>query len=67
MKIWLDTGTAEEGWERARELRDRLVGKGWELGNDLSYLEDEGAGHYEGAWALRMEGVLKYLFPPQHL
>ena len=29
LKIWLDTGTNEPGWERARELRDRLVEKGW--------------------------------------
>src|SRR5207302_7303528 len=35
LKIWLDTGTREEGWERARELRDRLVSKGWRLHDDL--------------------------------
>ena len=67
LKIWLDTGTAEIGWERARELRDRLVRKGWRLGEDLSYFEAEGAGHDEGAWASRMEGVLGFLFPPRRL
>jgi len=35
LKIWLDTGTAEPGWERARELRDRLGEKGWKLRRDL--------------------------------
>ena len=65
LKIWLDTGTEEPGWERARGLRDRLVAKGWMLGKDLAYLEAEGAGHHEGAWAYRMESVLTFLFPPR--
>ena len=42
LKIWLDTGTEEEGWERARELRDRLIAKGWMLGRDLQYHEAGG-------------------------
>ena len=67
LKIWLDTGTAEIGWERARELRDRLIRKGWRMGEDLSYFEAEGAGHDEGAWAMRMESVLRFLFPPRRL
>src|SRR5262249_1982031 len=29
VKIWLDTGTAEPGWERAPELVNRLFEKGW--------------------------------------
>ena len=64
LKIWLDTGTREEGWERARELRDRLVEKGWRLHDDLQYLEVDGADHSEGAWAARVDPVLRYLFPP---
>ena len=64
LKIWLDTGTNEPGWERARELRDRLVEKGWHLGYDLEYLEVPGADHSEGAWASRFEAVLRYLYPP---
>ena len=65
LKIWLDSGTGEDGWELARGLRDRLVDKGWQLGQDLGYLEAEGAGHHEGAWAYRMESVLTFLFPPR--
>ncbi len=65
LKIWLDTGTDEPGWERAAGLRDRLVARGWQLGKDLTFLEAEGAGHHEGAWAYRMESVLTYLFPPR--
>jgi predicted alpha/beta superfamily hydrolase len=64
LKIWLDTGTREEGWERARELRDRLVDKGWRLHDDLEYFEADGSDHSEGAWAARVDMALRYLFPP---
>ncbi len=64
LKIWLDTGTHEEGWERARKLRDLLVEKGWRLDDDLQYHEIEGGDHSEGAWATRVDPVLRFLFPP---
>jgi predicted alpha/beta superfamily hydrolase len=64
VKIWLDTGTHEEGWERARTLRDALVEKGWKLYDDLQYLEVEGGEHTEAAWAARVDPMLRYLFPP---
>lgn len=64
LKIWLDTGTHEPGWERAAVLRDRLVEKGWRLHDDLNYLEAEGADHSEGAWAARVDPILRFLFPP---
>ncbi len=63
VKIWLDTGTAEPGWENARELRNRLVEKGWTLFGDLQYLEAEGAGHSESSWAARFDPALRFLFP----
>jgi predicted alpha/beta superfamily hydrolase len=64
LKIWLDTGTNEPGWERARELRDRLAEKGWRLDDDLQYREAEGADHSERAWSARIETVLRFLYPP---
>jgi predicted alpha/beta superfamily hydrolase len=64
LKIWLDTGTVEPGWEQARELRDRLIKKGWRLFDDLQYLEAEGADHSEAAWAARVDPALRFLFPP---
>jgi len=63
LKIWLDTGTAEPGWEQARELRNRLVEKGWRLFDDIQYLEAKGAGHSEAAWAARIDPALRFLFP----
>lgn len=64
LKIWLDTGTHEPGWERARVLRDGLTEKGWRLYDDLHYFEAEGADHSEGAWAHRFDAVLRFLYPP---
>jgi predicted alpha/beta superfamily hydrolase len=64
LKIWLDTGTHEPGWERAAVLRDLLVEKGWRLHDDLHYFEDEGAQHTEAAWAFRIDAALRFLYPP---
>jgi predicted alpha/beta superfamily hydrolase len=65
LKIWLDTGTAEPGWEQARELLNRLVKKGWQLQKDLQYMEVRAADHSEAAWAARVEPALRFLFPPR--
>jgi predicted alpha/beta superfamily hydrolase len=64
LKIWLDTGTREPGWEQARVLRDRLAKKGWRLRDDLQYMEVEGADHTEAAWGARVSPALRFLFPP---
>jgi predicted alpha/beta superfamily hydrolase len=64
LKIWLDTGTAEPGWELARHLRDCLIDRGWRPDVDLRYLEAENANHSEAAWATRVEPALRFLFPP---
>jgi predicted alpha/beta superfamily hydrolase len=63
LKIWLDTGTAEPGWELARELCNCLVDKGWQPGFDLAYLEVKDADHSEASWAARVEPALRFLFP----
>ena len=70
--IWVDTGTLEgvsprdhADWLRGtRALRDALLAIGFVEGKDLIYLEDEGAVHNEGAWAGRLDRVLRFLFPP---
>jgi predicted alpha/beta superfamily hydrolase len=69
VRLWLDTGTAEEGWEKTRLLRDALRTRGWRdqpragAPADLRYLEIEGAGHHESAWAARIGEVLQWLWP----
>jgi predicted alpha/beta superfamily hydrolase len=68
IRIWLDTGTAEGSRPArtvsdVRRLRDTLEHKGWRLGQDLAYVEAEGAGHNEGAWAARVGAMLRFLFP----
>jgi len=63
LKIWVDTGTAEPGWEQTRELCKRLVEKGWKPGKDLLYMEADHGDHSEAAWAARVEPALRFLFP----
>ena len=62
LKIWLDSGTAEPGWEQARELLKRLVEKGWKPPKDLQYMEAQSGDHSEAAWAARVEPALRFLF-----
>ena len=64
LKIWLDTGTNEPGWENARTLYTALIEKGWEPGVDLEYNEIAGADHSEGSWAGRVDPALRFLYPP---
>jgi predicted alpha/beta superfamily hydrolase len=61
VRLWLDMGTAEPGWEGVRVLRDTLVGKGWKEGADLAYREVTGAEHSEAAWAARIGDVLEWM------
>jgi predicted alpha/beta superfamily hydrolase len=44
-----------------REARDLLVRKGYGEGKDLLYVEEEGAGHNEAAWAGRLPQILRFL------
>jgi predicted alpha/beta superfamily hydrolase len=66
-KIWFDIGTCEGPnpevcITNTEQLRDALISKGWKLGYDLQFLEDDGAGHDEKAWGHRMRSALKFLF-----
>jgi predicted alpha/beta superfamily hydrolase len=66
VRLWVDTGTAEEDWPQTRLLRDALISRGWrEHGPDADfrYLEIAGAGHHESAWAARIGEVLRWLWP----
>jgi predicted alpha/beta superfamily hydrolase len=61
VRLWLDIGTAEPGWEVVPLFRDALIGAGWTLGDDLDYHEFPGAEHSERAWAARLPQVLEFL------
>ena len=63
VRLWLDMGTAEPGWEAIRLFRDTLISKGWKEGDDLAYREVPGAEHAEHAWAARIGDVLEWLLP----
>jgi predicted alpha/beta superfamily hydrolase len=69
LRIWLDMGTKESprAVPDTRALRDGLIRKGWRLGEDLAYLEAEGAEHTESAWAQRAGPMLRFLFPARPL
>ena len=69
-RIWLDIGTEEGSSAKAmlrdvRLLRDVLVEKGWREGENLCFVEAEGAGHNEFAWRERVGPMLRFLFPPK--
>lgn len=61
VRLWVDTGTAEPGWEALPLFRDVLVGRGWVPGGDLAYHEIPDAPHSEAAWGARVGDVLKFL------
>ena len=65
LRIWLDIGTREStrAVPDAQALRDGLIRKGWQLGENLAYYEAENAEHTESAWAKRVDPMLKFLFP----
>ena len=65
LRMWLDIGTDEgrQHVRNARLLRDKLIRKGW-TPDDLAFVEDNGAGHTESAWARRAPDMLRFLFPP---
>jgi predicted alpha/beta superfamily hydrolase len=65
LRIWLDIGTKEstQAVPDARRLRDWLIKKGWQLGENLAYFEAEDAEHTESSWAQRVAPMLKFLFP----
>lgn len=67
-RVWIDMGTAEEGWgdegshvARTLRLRDALVRSGLRTGAELACEIVDGAGHHESAWARRIDRVLAHL------
>ena len=66
LRIWLDMG-GDEGQrmvEDARSLARLLNAKGWQQ-SEIRFVEVDGAGHSEQAWAARADDMLLYLFGPR--
>lgn len=64
LKVWLDVGTGETRMLKGTRLLYRmLLRKGWRAGDDLHYMEAEGALHDERAWGERTGLFLRFLFP----
>ena len=63
-RLWLDMGAHEGAGAvlSARALRLALQERGWK-GGDLHYVEDPRGSHDEASWALRVEGMLRFLYP----
>ncbi|HEY8599168.1 MAG TPA: glycogen debranching protein GlgX [Thermomicrobiales bacterium] len=61
-RLYFDTGTAHGDTALAdtHRLRDLLTEKGF-AGDQLRYIEDEGAGHNEAAWGARFADTVKFL------
>jgi hypothetical protein len=67
-RIYLDIGTGEgeAHVKNIQHLRDLLLSQGYLPGQELMYLEEEGAGHEEAAWARRFPQVLSFFMAPTH-
>jgi predicted alpha/beta superfamily hydrolase len=62
-RIYLDVGTREgEGTlANAQQMRDLLLGLGYQRGRDLMWVEDKGGMHNESAWGRRLRSALPFL------
>jgi predicted alpha/beta superfamily hydrolase len=62
-RIHLDIGTREgaRALHDARRMRELLIGKGYRLGKDLSWIEERGGMHNEKAWGRRFRKALPFL------
>jgi predicted alpha/beta superfamily hydrolase len=64
-KLYLDVGHMEGARHVAKALRLRhlLEAKGYRLGKDLMWVEEEAGNHHESAWARRFRDALPFLLP----
>jgi predicted alpha/beta superfamily hydrolase len=66
-KLYLDVGTREGAGTlaNAQAMRDLLVERGYVLGQDLMWVEEEGGMHNEAAWGRRLRQALPFLVPSE--
>ncbi len=63
VRLWLDSGTRNDGLSLTREAAQALRQNGYVEGEDFRYFVDQGATHNEAAWAARLAMVFMFLFP----
>jgi len=65
-KLYLDVGDREGARHvtKALRLRDMLEAKGYTIGEDLLWVEEEIGAHHESAWGRRFRDALPFLLPP---
>ncbi|HEV7667410.1 MAG TPA: alpha/beta hydrolase-fold protein [Thermoanaerobaculia bacterium] len=64
LRVYADVGSKEgdDFVAAILRLRDTLQKKGWKMGADLAFIEQEGGQHEELSWASRVEGMLLFLY-----
>jgi predicted alpha/beta superfamily hydrolase len=63
IRLWLDSGTVNDGLEQTLAARDALLENGYIEGSNFRHYIDEGASHNEAAWAGRLPLIFQFLFP----
>ncbi len=63
VRLWLDSGTINDGMQATTQARDALLENGFEEGPNFKYYLHQGAAHNEEAWAERLEMVFQFLYP----
>jgi len=59
-----DSGTSQDNAWPCLDLRDGILRLAYSLEGDLNHTIGYGQQHNEAAWAARLPGAYKYLFPP---
>jgi predicted alpha/beta superfamily hydrolase len=62
-EIYLDVGTNEgkKTLRNTQAMRDLLMRKGYRIGQELWYVEEQEADHCESAWSVRLRHALQFL------
>ncbi len=58
-----DDGDGADNYCENLDMRDALLGLGWQQGSTLTYRHDVGAPHNEASWAARFPAILTGFFP----
>lgn len=53
IRLYLDSGWPRDNYDMTNAMRDRLVSRGWRLGDDLLHFAFPDGGHDEDSWAMR--------------